>query len=447
MKQYDSYKPSLSGWFSVLPAHWNETKIKYFCLDVINGATPSTSNDRYWDGDIAWIASGKCHDCIINSESKFITKEGYDNSSTRLIPKNTALVALTGATCAQSGFLTIPSCTNQSIVAYINHPKKMDSKFIFYMIQGNRQQYLIHQTGGAQAGINVEDCKNIISPIPPLAEQTAIAEYLDKKCVSIDRVIATQERRIERLGELKQSIITEAVTRGINPNVPLKDSGIEWIGKIPEHWDLIQLKFAANKANCCFIDGDWIESTDISEEGIRYITTGNVGVLEYKEQGNSFISEDTFERLNCTEVFPGDILISRLNEPIGRSCILPDLGIRVVTSVDNVIFRPNKDLYDKRFLVYYLNCSIFTEHANLEARGSTMHRMSRTMLGHQQTIVPPIAEQTAIAEYLDRKCARIDAAIAKAKREVELLREFKQSVITEAVTGKIKVCKSQHLQL
>lgn len=213
-----------------------------------------------------------------------------------------------------------------------------------------------------------------------------------------------------------------------------KDSGTPWIGQIPSHWEVIQLKFTANKANCCFIDGDWIESTDISEEGIRYITTGNVGVLEYKEQGNGFISEDTFERLNCTEVFPGDILISRLNEPIGRSCILPDLDMRVVTSVDNVIFRPNQDQYDKRFLVYYLNCSLFTEHANLEARGSTMHRMSRTMLGHQQTIVPPIAEQNAIAEYLDKKCRSIDKVITTQERRIEMLGELKQSIITEAVT-------------
>ena len=115
-----------------------------------------------------------------------------------------------------------------------------------------------------------------------------------------------------------------------------KGTGISWIGEIPGHWETMQLKFTANKSGCCFIDGDWIESTDISEEGIRYITTGNVGVLEYKEQGDSFISEDTFEKLGCTEVYPGDILISRLNEPIGRSCIMPDLGMRIITSVDYI---------------------------------------------------------------------------------------------------------------
>jgi len=276
--------------------------------------------------------------------------------------------------------------------------------------------------------------------VPTIDEQIAIADYLDRKCVSIDRIIATQERRIALLSELKQSVITEAVTRGLNPDAPLKDSGIDWIGKIPEHWEVMPLKYTANKVGCCFIDGDWIESDVITEDGIRYITTGNVGVLEYKEQGAGYISEETFHELGCTEVFSGDILISRLNEPIGRACILPDLNSRVITSVDNVIFRPDTELYDKSYLVYYLNNSRFTEHANLEARGATMHRMSRTMLGHQQIVVPHITEQRAISDYLEKKCSRIDSAIAKAKRAIELLREFKQSVITEAVTGKIKVC-------
>ena len=213
-----------------------------------------------------------------------------------------------------------------------------------------------------------------------------------------------------------------------------KGTGISWIGVIPGLLETMKLKFTANKSGCCFIDGDWIESTDISEEGIRYITTGNVGVLEYKEQGDSFISEDTFEKLGCTEVYPGDILISRLNEPIGRSCIMPDLGMRIITSVDNVIYRPNVKIVDKRYIVYYLNSNIFTEHANLQARGSTMHRMSRTMLGHQPAIVPPIIEQEAIANYLDKKCDSINKVIAAQERRIALLNELKQTIITEVVT-------------
>ena len=209
-----------------------------------------------------------------------------------------------------------------------------------------------------------------------------------------------------------------------------KPSGIDWIGEVPEHWDRITLQNSANT----FIDGDWIESPDIAPEGIRYITTGNIGVLNYKEQGNGYITEDTFKRLDCTEVFPGDILISRLNEPIGRSCIIPDLNNRIVTSVDNVIYRPKADVFDKRFVVYQMNCYPYTINANLLARGTTMHRISRSTLGKIKLILPPLAEQEAIAAYLDARCADIDKVVATQQKRIVLLQELKQSEITQAVT-------------
>lgn len=209
-----------------------------------------------------------------------------------------------------------------------------------------------------------------------------------------------------------------------------KPSGIEWIGEVPEHWGNITLQNSADT----FIDGDWIESPDISSDGIRYITTGNIGVLNYKEQGAGYITEETFKKLDCTEVFPGDILISRLNEPIGRSCIIPDLNNRIVTSVDNVIYRPKADVFDKRFVVYQMNCHPYTINANLLARGTTMHRISRSTLGKIKLIFPPIAEQEAIAAYLDARCADIDKVVATQQKRIALLQELKQSEITQAVT-------------
>lgn len=213
-----------------------------------------------------------------------------------------------------------------------------------------------------------------------------------------------------------------------------KDSGVEWIGKIPSHWGSAPIKYTVNSPYNSFIDGDWIESKVMVSDGIRYLTTGNVGALKYKEQGSGFISESTFKELNCSEVFPGDILISRLNEPIGRACIVPDLGYRIVVAVDNVIYRPDTDLYDKQFLIYQMNCKPYADMANFIARGSTMSRVSRTTLGHFQLIVPPLIEQKIIASYLDKKCGEIDKAIATQEKRVELLKELRQNIITQAVT-------------
>ncbi len=213
-----------------------------------------------------------------------------------------------------------------------------------------------------------------------------------------------------------------------------KDSGIEWIGRIPKNWKTTSLKNTARGKNSLFIDGDWIESPHITNSGYRYLTTGNVGPLKYKEQGESYISEKSFRSLNCTRVYPGDLLIARLNEPIGRACVVPELGSPIVTAVDNVIYRPNEELTFKGFMLYMLNCPGFTDTANLMARGSTMHRLSRTMLGNLDIVIPPLAEQQRIADYLDEKCGEIDSLISLQEQMIAQLTDYKQSVITEAVT-------------
>ena len=213
-----------------------------------------------------------------------------------------------------------------------------------------------------------------------------------------------------------------------------KDINVGWINKIPSHWYTIPIKYTVKHPVASFIDGDWIESKVIESDGIRYLTTGNIGVLEYKEQGSGFISEETFSKLNCTEVFPGDLLISRLNEPIARTCIVPDLGYRIVVAVDNVIYRPETTLYNKRFIMYQMNCTPYTVNASFIARGSTMPRISRTMLGAIKLCIPPLAEQEVIAAYLDEKCGEINRAIDVQRKKTELLGELKQTIITDAVT-------------
>ena len=213
----------------------------------------------------------------------------------------------------------------------------------------------------------------------------------------------------------------------------MKDSGVEWIGKIPNGWSVKRIKSLALSPNSIFIDGDWINSPDISGEGIRYLTTGNIGQGVFKEQGNGYITRETFTRLACTMVHAGDLVISRLNEPVGRACIIPDVYQECVVAVDNVIFRPDKN-YNKKFLMYCMSSDRYAEFTSLLARGTTMHRISRIQLGNIAFPIPPLPEQTAIAEYLDNRCAAIDEIIAEAKATIEEYKAWKASVIFEAVT-------------
>ncbi len=212
-----------------------------------------------------------------------------------------------------------------------------------------------------------------------------------------------------------------------------KDSGVEWIGEIPKSWSTLKIKYLNNEEETIFIDGDWIESKVIEENGIRYLTTGNIGPGYYKEQGKGFISEETFKELNCTEVYPGDLVISRLNKPIGRACIIPDLGFRIIVAVDNVILRPNSN-FNRAYLMYLMNSISYSEYTDLISRGATMQRISRGQLGNINIPAPAIQEQRQIAAYLDYHTDRIDVLINKKETLIQKLQEQRQAIINEAVT-------------
>lgn len=443
MKRYDSYKESGTIWFNEVPKNWIVTKIKYFCYKVVNGATPSTDNPSYWDGDIPWIPSGMCHDCEIVEADKFITEEGYCNSSTKKIPANTTLVALTGATCSKTGYLLFESCTNQSIAALINRNGTF-SKYFFYLLQSLRPQLLTYQTGGAQAGVNVGNCKNLIGLFPSYKEQKNICSYLDSKCGEIDKVISTQEKRIALLQELKQSIITHAVTKGLNPDVKIKDSGIEWIGEVPEHWEICKIKNILIKGKNGIKIGPFGSSlTGNVGEGLPYKLYGQWNIIDRDfTAGINTINQIVYNRLSNYKVVEGDILVSMMGT-IGKCATVPKNIKDGVMDSHVVKISLNKSLFDNRYFEYFYDkdySNIAFNEINKLKGGSIMDGLNSSIIKNLSITVPPLYEQQEIASYLDKRCAQIDASICKAQREIELLQEYKQSLITEVVTGKRKVC-------
>lgn len=203
-------KDSGVEWLGQIPEHWGGKKIKLIARTKAGG-TPATSNASYWDGDIPWLPSGKLQNNVIGRADKFITKKGLYNSATKLIRPNTTLIALTGATCANVGYLTFESAANQSVIA-IEEDCSNSSKYIFYALISEREQILLKQTGGAQGGINETDVKNIIITIPPLKEQNAIVFHIESQSAIIDKAIILKKQQIEKLKELKATIIDNAVT-------------------------------------------------------------------------------------------------------------------------------------------------------------------------------------------------------------------------------------------
>lgn len=275
---------------------------------------------------------------------------------------------------------------------------------------------------------------------PPIVEQQTIAGFIDRETAKLDALVAEQERLIELLQEKRQAVISHAVTKGLNPDTRLRESPVACFDDVPAHWRIVQVKHLAKDEPRSFTDGDWIETPYITEEGVRLIQTGNIGIGVYKEQGFRYVSDDTFAQLGCTEVRPRDVLICRLDGPVGRACLAPDLGVRMITSVDNAILKASSDVHPE-FVVALFSSKPWLAWLDAICRvgGGFRLRVSRSQLGEQRVPLPPLQEQVAIAQHIAKAAERWDALVGEAERAISLLRERRAALIAAAVTGQIDV--------
>ena len=219
---------------------------------------------------------------------------------------------------------------------------------------------------------------------------------------------------------------------GLQPYPRYRKSGLAWLGDAPEHWGSERIKNLARGGRKSFVDGDWIESPYIQSEGIRLIQTGNIGTGAYREKGYRYISDETFQELACTEVFPSDILICRLGDPVGRACLAPILGVRMITSVDVCVLRPREDV-NPSFAVYAMSSPEYLGWVGSLVRGSTRDRVSRSMLGNFSIPLPPLEEQSAIARFLAHLDRRVLQYIQAKQKLMRLLEEQRQSIVQRTV--------------
>lgn len=265
--------------------------------------------------------------------------------------------------------------------------------------------------------------------VPPLPEQQKIAEFLDRKCGEIDELVALQEKMIEELKAYKQSVITEAVTKGLNPNAPMKDSGIAWIGEIPEHWEVKPLKWdfeiiagATPKTdNIDFWDGNipWVTPADYKTEDV------------YIEKGKRFLSEKGVESC-ATTLLPKNSIIFSKRAPIGLVVVNSQ---PLCTNQGCLGCIPKQDIVK----YFYYVISVFTEQYELYGSGTTFKEISANNFANFKLPFPNATEQQQIADYLDKKCAKIDELVAVKQQKIETLKEYKKSLIYEYVTGKKEV--------
>jgi type I restriction enzyme S subunit len=441
-KPYPAYKDSGVEWIGEVPKDWGVKPIKIIAScndDSLPEFIPPDTPIRYVD------ISAVSHDVGISGAEPMVFGEAPSRarrkakvgdvvvSTVRTYLKAVASVDDAHADCVYStGFAVLRARSEQLAPEFLKWLALND-----LLIQAVES----HSEGLSYPAINSSELVNLKTVVPGLPEQRHIALILDRETARIDALIAKKTRFIELLKEKRSALITHAVTKGLDPNVKMKDSGVEWIGEVPEHWKVRPIKSLATGAATLFIDGDWIESKNLADSGIRYITTGNVGEGEYKEQGSGFISEETFDELRCTEVLPGDVLISRLNPPIGRACIAPNLRSRVVTSVDNVILRPGAE-FDSMFIVFRFSAKDYFHEMSLLGSGATMQRVSRTELGNLRVAWPPLNEQIEISRHIQAETMQIDTLSERVGNSIDLLKERRSAFITAAVTGQIDLRES-----
>ena len=373
---FSPFQAFISMMFITSTFSWEQRKLGDIA-DIVGGGTPSTGNQSYWDGDIDWYAPAEIADQIYaNSSQKKITGLGYENSSAKMLPPGTVLFT-SRAGIGKTAILTRKGCTNQGFQSIVPHRGELDSYFIFSRTEELKRYGELVGAGSTFVEVSGKQMAVMELMMPPtMREQQTIGGFFQQ----LDHLITLHQRKCifftGRAGRLISTVNKKRITSS---------------------WEQRKLASLCEK----FTDGDWIESKDQSDFGVRLVQTGNVGVAEYLDKPNNkkWISEDTFDRLHCEEVLPGDILISRLPEPAGRACIVPLLGTKMITAVDCTIVRTAPDMSNK-FLVQYLSSQAYFDDVNTCLAGGTRQRISRGNLANFNVPIPvKKSEQDAIGMF------------------------------------------------
>lgn len=395
-------------WIGQIPSDWNVKKCKYV-TEFINGF-PFESEALKDEYLYPVVRISDIKDGAVSFDSCL----GVDNNSGLspfLVKRNDILLAMSGATVGKVGIVR-----NDCAPAYINQRvgiiRTKCPNFLFYCLSTNNfiEYVILISAGTAQPNVSTKGFGEFPVPFPPIDEQKKIADFLDEKCGEIDSIRSDIQKQIEILNDYKKSVITEAVTKGLNPKAKLKDSGIEWIGKIPEHWETIKVGYCFS-----FSSGDTLASESIEDDG-DYVVYGANGIRGYYSYSN----------LNGEH-----ILIGR----VGALCGNIHITHGKIWVTEHALIARKKRQLDENFYGYVFEAMDLGQYS----KASAQPVISSETLSALKFIEPSLEEQQAIADYLDEKCSEIDATIADKQRQLETLDEYKKSLIFEYVTGKKEV--------
>ncbi len=428
-KRYNSYQDSVVAWLGEIPSHWDESTINALTRVVSRKNRPNEPLlSVYRDYGVI----------LKSSRDDNYNRPGQDLSAYKYVkPTNLVLNKMK----TWQGSLGVSELHGIVSPAYITCELNIPNVFPKYLHYLLRCRNYIHEYNRLSYGVRTnqwdmryDDFKKIPVFLPSKQEQRAIANFLDYKTAEIDRFIANKEKLITLLNEQKAAVINRAITKGINPGVKLKSSRIEWLGEIPEHWEMKKIKHTLQQ----IIDTEHKTAPFHPDGEYLVVRTSNVRNGKLILEDAKYTDYNGFKEWTRRGIpNPGDILFTR-EAPAGEACIVPD-NIPLCIGQRIVLFRVNKNRLDERYGVWSLYSGVAAEFIQSLSQGSTVAHFNMADIGNIPIFVPPIAEQHAIADYLDQETEKIDAAVAKAQKEIELIKKYRQALISEAVTGKINV--------
>ena len=451
---YSAYKDSGVEWLGEVPEHWEVRKLTRVARQE-TGHTPSRKVDAYWvleECVIPWVSladvwqlrSGEA--VFIEETKERVSEVGLANSAARLLPKDTVILSRT-ASVGFPAILGAPMATTQDFAAWICRPV-LRPKFLYFVLLAMRPEFRRLMMGSTHQTIYMPDIRAFRTPLPPVDEQAAITHFLNYTDRRIQRYIQAKQKLIALLEEQKQAIIHQAVTGQIDvrtgqPYPAYQDSGVEWLGEVPEHWEVLQLRRVA-LSRCDGPFGSGLKSSHYTEEGIRVVRLQNIGHGEFKNSDTAFISPEHYASLGDHSVVAGDILIAGLgdsNHPAGRACVAPANIIPAMVKADCFRFRLNQACVEPRFAALQLTATATVASALLST-GATRQRTNLQSTSARAIAIPEIPEQGLIVEYIDSKTSGISAAEEAAQRQIDLLSEYRTRLVSDVVTGKLDVCEA-----
>jgi type I restriction enzyme S subunit len=426
---YAEYRDQDIKWLPRMPAHWRYSRLRWLSRRY-SGGTPDKNTPEFWeDGSIPWLASGEVNQALITKPSTFISEAGFANSSAKWIPEGALVMALAGQgkTKGMVAQLGIRSTCNQSMAAIVPEGE-IQPRFLLWWLQSNYQNIRNMAGGDLRDGLNLDLLGDIPCPLPLSGEQIAIAAFLDRETAKIDALVEEQKGLIELLKEKRQAVISQAVTKGLDPNVPLKDSGAEWLGKVPAHWQLSRL------ANL-FSDTDERGNDELPVLTVSIHDGVSDDELDEVELDRKVTRSD--DKTKYKRVKAGDLVYNMMRAWQGG---FGTVTVDGMVSPAYVVARPLTP-FPTAFIESLLRTPNAIEEMRGRSRGVTDFRLRLYWEEFKEIVVPlpPEDEVAAILEHLGRLRSHYDGTIEAAEDCIAILGERRSSLISAAVTGKIDV--------